>query len=176
MGDGIDYAPVPDDTRGPGEHFTWEETFPSDIARQKGICNDWRITEAHRLQEFKDRIEYAATVFEAVRSILGEGISVNSWYRSPALNAAVPGSALHSAHMEGLALDFTPSGNLVVRAGEIADGLEARGIKYDQIIYENSWIHIGCANGWDPVNRGPITQRQQRMSMHGGVYSFGFHP
>lgn len=164
----------PVNQRGPSPNFLWTETCVSDTARAKGLNNDWRDTEIDRLDEFYDRIRYTASVLEIVREIINQSIPVSSWYRSPQLNAIVPGHATNSAHMQGLAVDITPHGDLASLCGHIADGLDARGIDWDQIIFENTWIHIGVSTGLDAVNGCPVGLRKQRMSMHDGVYSFGF--
>lgn len=83
-----------------------------------------------------------AEKMEQVRTLLGFPIHVNSWYRSPAVNAKV-GGAKKSAHMEGRAVDFicphygTPY--------EICKFLESKKaeIGFDQLIYEHTWVHIG---------------------------------
>src|SRR6266540_5262795 len=49
----------------------------------------------------------AVDLLEPVREIVGR-LHVNSGYRSPALNAAIPGSSRTSRHMDGLAADVFP--------------------------------------------------------------------
>src|SRR5574343_627287 len=81
------------------EHFTLEEFQFSDTAVRKGIDNSVP-------QDLLDNVTLTAMGMERVRSILGKPIKVTSGYRGPKLNAAI-GGAKSSAHMSGLACDFT---------------------------------------------------------------------
>ena len=84
---------------------------------------------------------HTALRMEEVRKILGKPIYVNSWYRNQAVNLAVGGSK-KSAHMEGRAVDFICP--LYGTPWEVCKRLEAArmDLKFDQLIYENTWIHI----------------------------------
>jgi hypothetical protein len=95
--------------------------------------------------EILKNLKIMAAKLEEIRSLLGVPVLVSSGYRCPALNKAVGGSK-GSAHMLGLAADFTaPSfGTVLQTARKIA----ASGIEYDQLIYEfDSWVHIGLSGG-----------------------------
>ena len=116
------------------EHFTLDEVCHSQTAARLGIDNDLPT-------DLLANAKYAALGMEMIRKELGKPIKVSSWYRGPKLNAAIPGSSKTSAHMTGLAVDFTCPGfgtpEQIVRA--IIDS----GIGYDQIIHEfGAWVHI----------------------------------
>jgi len=87
-----------------------------------------------------------AVLLERVRRLLGNTpILVSSGYRCPALNAAVGGSRT-SAHLAGLAADFTAPGYGNVY--QVARRIAQSDIRYDQLIHEyGAWIHIGLAPG-----------------------------
>lgn len=85
------------------------------------------------------RLANTARQMEQVRKILGTPILVNSGYRSPAVNAAVGGSA-NSDHMNGDAVDF-----ISPRYGtplQICHALVKAGLKFDQLLQEGTWVHI----------------------------------
>jgi zinc D-Ala-D-Ala carboxypeptidase len=86
-------------------------------------------------------LTYTAQQMEIVRTILGKSISINSGYRSDAVNRKV-GGVVTSAHSFGFGVDFvcpdfgTPY--------EICAKLIAAGMKFDQLIHEKRrWVHIG---------------------------------
>jgi zinc D-Ala-D-Ala carboxypeptidase len=124
------------------DHFTVEEFTDSQTAARKGINNvpstssrEWR--NLHRV----------ASVMEDVRLLLGsKPILISSGYRSPAVNTAVGGSK-SSAHMSGLAADFTCPGfgSPLAICKELEPHMKALGI--DQLIHEfNTWVHLGLRN------------------------------
>ena len=79
-------------------HFTLDEAVRSATAAREGIDN----TPAPAVIE---RLSRTAIMLEAVRSIVGGPLHITSWYRCPALNAAVGGSPT-SHHLTGDAVDF----------------------------------------------------------------------
>jgi len=85
---------------------------------------------------------------EEVRTILGDKpILVSSGYRSPAVNAAVGGSK-SSAHMSGLAVDFSCPGFGTPRAICVALSPHMKKLGVDQLIYEyDTWVHLGLTGG-----------------------------
>jgi zinc D-Ala-D-Ala carboxypeptidase len=97
-----------------------------------------------------DNLRILAAKLEEVRAALGgKPIRVNSAYRSPAVNKAVGGSA-KSSHMTGLAVDF-----ICQQFGpplEVCKAIEASGIKFDQLINEVTWVHLGIG----PQNRQQV--------------------
>ena len=116
-------------------HFTLAEMTVSQTAARKGLDNTPSEAVIAKLRK-------TAQGLEGVRVVLGGApIIISSGYRSPAVNAAVPGSAKNSQHMTGEAADFTAP-----RFGSVFDvfgAIKSSGIKYDQLALEfNSWIHI----------------------------------
>ena len=107
------------------------------------------------------RLTATAQAMEAVRKLLGQPITVNSGYRSAAVNRAVGGSPT-SAHALGYAVDFVCPAFGDPMA--ICKAIKASGIKYDQLIMEkNRWVHIS----FDPRMRGQV------LSFWGGAYKAG---
>ena len=83
--------------------------------------------------------QYLIPGLDKVKALLGYDLEHSSGYRCPALNAAVGGSKT-SAHMEGYAEDFwCPAFG---SPAQIVHALSASGLKFDQLIYEHTWVHI----------------------------------
>jgi len=124
-------------------HFTLEEFTASQTASRLGISN---IPTGQAM----DNVKRTAETMERVRELLGgKPILISSGYRSPEVNRAVGGAA-NSAHLSGLAVDFTCPG--FGDPLDICHALEARlqDLRVDQLIYEfSSWVHLGLAAG-DP--------------------------
>jgi hypothetical protein len=114
------------------EHFSLEELTQSDVATRKGIDN---TPDADTVENLK----VLAGTLEQVRKLLEHPLHINSAYRGPKLNAAVGGSKV-SAHLEGLAADFTCPEFGTPK--EICLEIAASNITFDQLIYEGSWVHI----------------------------------
>jgi hypothetical protein len=139
-------------------HFTLEEFIFSQTAARSGIDNT-------PSPEIKNSLIRIAETLEQVRSLIGGSvIRVSSGYRGPALNAAIGGSKT-SAHMNGLAADFTaPSFGTVY---DLAKIISSSDIVFDQLIHEyGSWVHIGLA----PAGVQP---RRQLLSIFKGT---GYQP
>ena len=124
-------------------HFTLEEATFSETAERKGLDN----TPGKQVMI---NMTKTAEHMEKVRDALGgRSIYVSSWYRSPAVNTAVGGSAT-SGHMQGWCVDFkcrsfgTPL--------EIIKELIKKGVRFDQVIQEGTWVHIS----FDPRMRGTV--------------------
>ena len=114
-------------------NFSTEELCFSDTAIRLGIKN---IPGSIVL----GNLNLLISGLEEVRTLLGnKPISINSGYRGPTLNRAVGGSST-SAHCLGFAADFTcrSFGN----PEEVVKAIVASNIKYDQLIYEGTWVHI----------------------------------
>ena len=118
-------------------HFSLDEFTFSQTAARLGINNtpDARI--------LKD-LQRLATTLEQVRGVLGNlPILISSGYRSATLNRAI-GGAPNSAHMDGLAVDFTCPrfGSVLATARAVAKS----SILFDQVILEyGRWVHLGIA-------------------------------
>lgn len=121
-------------------NFTLDELTKTDT----GIAN---APNADQLSN----LERLAGVLEKVRGVLGgKPLIVTSAFRSSKVNRAVGGS-LTSAHLQGLAADFTcpQYGNPL----QVCLAIEASGIEFDQLIHEyGRWIHLGVG----PKERGEV--------------------
>lgn len=125
------------------KHFALDELVFSQTAARLGIDN---LPNAQVLANLR----HLAAQLELVRSALGNAaLVISSGYRCAALNAAVHG-ARNSAHLTGLAVDFTaPRFGTVL---ETARAVAACQVPFDQVIYEfGSWVHLGvCPPGGKP--------------------------
>jgi hypothetical protein len=122
------------------EHFNLNEFTISQTATRKGIDN----TPPEPVIE---RLRMLAATLERVRGLLGNSpIRISSGYRSKELNRAI-GSSDSSAHVLGYAVDFTCP--IFGTPKEVANEIAKSSIKFDQIIYEGTWIHLSV----DPRNR-----------------------
>lgn len=126
-------------------HFTLEEMTASQTAAREGIPNN---PDGQSLEN----LSMLAKTMEKVRTILGnKPIIISSGYRGPQLNEAIGGSKT-SAHMFGLACDFTcPGAGLPVDICRVLEP-HMRELGIDQLINEyppNGWVHIGLTRG-DP--------------------------
>ena len=120
------------------EHFTLEEMTTSTTAKKLGLPN---TPTAEHIENMRYCCE---KILEPVRAHFGKAVTINSSYRSPAVNKAVGGSTT-SQHVNGQAIDFEIQGisNKVV-ADWVADNLE-----FDQVILEfyvegdknSGWVH-----------------------------------
>ena len=119
-------------------HFTLEELTVTNKPLDNSPPNN--ILEVLRTTAF---------FMEQVREVLGNApIKINSGYRSPEVNKAVSGSKT-SAHLFGYAVDFTATGQTPYT---IANVLARSDIKFDQLIYEGTWVHIS----FDPKMRREV--------------------
>jgi hypothetical protein len=126
-------------------HFTLDEMTVSARAKRQGIDNVPG-------PDIVPRLKVVAAQMERVRELLGgHAITITSCYRSPALNAATPGSAKNSAHTLGWAVDFQcPAFGTPL---QIAERLARSAISFDQVIHEHGvWVHIS----FDPRRRGEL--------------------
>lgn len=126
-------------------HFTYEELTVTNTGLPN-VPSDFYLGELHRLCE---------EVLEPTREITGP-LHVNSGFRTPEVNEAIPGHALHSQHMDGNAADVVP---LNMTLADAFYAVKISKVPYDQLILEPSWIHISCS----PKTRGP---RRQTLRMH----------
>jgi hypothetical protein len=126
------------------DHFTLDEFVASQTAARMGISN---IPSGQELAN----VQRTAETMEKVRTILGSRpVLISSGYRSPEVNRAV-GGASSSAHLSGLAVDFTVPGfgdpieichALTPHMGEL---------QIDQLIHEfDSWVHLGLTTSGAP--------------------------
>ncbi len=117
------------------EHFSLEEMTVSHNAARMGIDNT-------PPDDVLDNLKYTASKMEDVRTLLGGcPITINSAYRSLAVNKLAGSKSDKSQHVRGEAVDFIcpKFGN----PREIVEAIIASNIQYDQVILEfNSWVHI----------------------------------
>ena len=100
-------------------------------------------------KEVIEVLRTTAFYMEKVRELLGNvAVTINSGYRSPDVNHAVGGTS-NSSHTYGYAVDFTAYGHTVKTVANI---LSKSNLKFDQLIYEKTWVHIS----FDPRMRGNI--------------------
>ena len=115
-------------------NFSMNELTHSDTAARHGIDNTPNEDE-------KDNLYKLAMELENVRKLLNnKPIYVSSGYRCLALNELL-GSKRTSAHIRGLAVDFTC--RQFGTPNEIVFALINSDIPYDQVILEfNQWVHL----------------------------------
>lgn len=143
------------------QHFTLEEFTRSETATRLGIVNK-------PPSYIVDRLFLTADYLESVRHILGDNpIRITSGYRSPELNVAVGGTR-SSAHCFGYAVDFVcPAFGSPV---DIAKRLLVEMRRYDQMIFEETWIHLS----FDARNRRQVlTKRSGEPYLNGIIEKRG---
>jgi len=116
------------------DNFTLEEAVVSQTATRLGLDN-------LPSPETVDVMIRVALQLEKVRALLNSPILVTSWYRSPEVNKAI-GSSSTSQHIKGEAIDF-----ISPRYGTpyaICEFIEEHNtlIRFDQLIFEGTWVHI----------------------------------
>ena len=137
-------------------HFTIDELTFSETATRKDIDN----TPSN---EVLDNLYITAREMENVRELLGNNpILISSGYRCLALNELL-GSKPTSAHIRGLACDFT-----CPKFGDpddIVDVIFGSDIQYDQIILEfDKWVHIAFpADGESARKKALIINKKGTM-------------
>lgn len=139
------------------KYFTKKEVTYSETAKELGILNE-------PTEDIWKNIEVSALYLDRIREYLGFPLTVTSWYRCPELNTAVKGSKT-SDHVNGWASDLVSSKHkALVLANLIANTCEDLGIPYDQIIYEQTWVHISFSPKY----------RRQKLTYRAGTYRQGF--
>lgn len=142
-------------------NFTFEEVTKTSTGSRLGLDNSLP-------PELEAAVRNTAKGMEQVRYAVGsKPISVDSWYRSPTVNAAV-GSKSTSQHTKGEAVDFIcPAYGSPTEICKALLGYKNY-IKWDQLILEHTWIHIS----WNSDPAG--VQRGQVLSLlSNGSYSIG---
>lgn len=117
------------------KYFTIAEMTRSDTADRLGIDN--RLPK-----DLLPNVENLITeVLDPLREWYGKPITVNSGFRSPALNKAVGGSAT-SDHMQGRAADIT--GGSPAENKKLFNLVQSLGLPFDQLIDEKNfaWVHV----------------------------------
>lgn len=125
----------------PGRYFTWDELTRTST----GLANQPDERQQRAL------IELCTHVLDPLRERLDRPITINSGFRSPAVNQAVGGSRT-SQHLRGEAADIVISG---MRPSAVLAVIRQMGLPIDQAIDER----IG-AKGWLHVSYGARHRRQ----------------
>jgi zinc D-Ala-D-Ala carboxypeptidase len=112
-------------------HFTLEELA---FTRQRDVDNTPPVEAVAYLRRL------ATSMLEPIRQEFGV-VLVTSGYRSRAVNLRV-GGAPTSAHLYGRAADFHCPGHTT---REIVEWVVGSGLPYDQVIDEQTWVHVGIA-------------------------------
>lgn len=125
--------------------FSFKELF----ATSKGL----NIPPQYEFIDVIDNLDaVCVNVLEPARKFLGKPITVNSGYRSKAVNDAVGGSP-NSQHMKGEAVDITTG---TIQGNKMLFDIIAENCEFDQLISEckYKWIHVSyCRNS---INRQQI--------------------
>lgn len=119
------------------KYFTLHDATYSITAEERKINNspnDIQLTD----------IKNTAESMDTVQELLGHPVSVSSWFRNKKLNVAVGGS-ITSSHLSGKAVDFSCPAFGTIE--EVCKKIRDSGIKFDQLIWEQSgskqWCHLG---------------------------------
>ena len=141
------------------ENFDLNEFTASETAARKRIDNTPTPAVVENLKRLCETLEQ-------VRNVLGRPVIITSGYRSPAVNAAVGGTAT-SQHCFGLAADITVPGMTPL---QVCQAIQRAGIQYDQLIHEfEAWTHISIP----AVGKGPrseeLTYKHGRSVIRGIV-------
>ncbi len=135
--------------------------YRSKTATDNGLDNTPGLKELSALSALRDAL------LIPLQTKLGKPLTINSGYRSPAVNKAV-GGARDSQHTKGQAADIECPG---MANGDLADYIEASGLPFDQMIEEYvsdedpsaGWIHVSYrADGANRRERREIRARAKR--------------
>lgn len=137
------------------EHFSLEELIVSPTAKKLGIPN---IPTPDHVANMKYVCE---KILEPVRAHFGKPVTINSSYRSPAVNAKVGGSKT-SQHCNGEAVDFEIQG---LPNKQLADWV-ADNLEFDQVILEFYSAKDGANSGWvhASIKRNGNNRRQRLIA------------
>ena len=137
-------------------NFSMDELTHSDTAARHGIDNTPNENE-------KDNLYKLAMELENVRKLLNnKPIFCSSGYRCLALNELL-GSKRTSAHIRGLAVDFTC--RQFGTPNEIVFSLINSNIPYDQVILEfDRWVHLSfCEDEKTPRRQALVINKEGTM-------------
>ena len=121
------------------EHISYKEATQSSTAIRHGIDN----TPPENIIPFMKAV--AEQCFEPLRKWYGKPIRINSFYRSPDLNALVKGAS-NSQHVKGQAIDIDAGSKEENK--KLFDYIK-NNLKFDQVIneYDYSWVHVSFNPG-----------------------------
>jgi len=113
------------------KHFTLHEFT---VSRKATINN---IDNTPAPQHIMPMMELCEALLEPIRKHFGP-VSIDSGYRSHALNVAVDGSD-NSQHSKGEAADIIVGNKTPL---EVCQWIMESDLPFDQLIYEGNWTHI----------------------------------
>lgn len=143
------------------KNFTLRELTRSTTAKRLGIDNTPSDTVIVNL------LSLAQTILQPLRDHLGEPLTVNSGYRSPALNAAV-GGVKNSQHLTGEAVDIKAPDRPTALSWLVWVSLN---LDFDQAIVERNgrgsvWLHVSSRR--DPaLNRHDMVLELHKRDVPG---------
>ena len=141
------------------KNFSLWELTKSQTAIRNGISNQ---PNAEHLEALK---AVAQNILQPVRDHYGIPFTPSSGYRSPALNAIIPGSSNRSQHSRGQAVDFEVPG---IANYDLALWIKEN-LRFDQLILEfytpgkpnSGWVHCSYM-----VNRARHDVRRTQNGIH----------
>lgn len=135
------------------EHFTLEEMTRSQMAKRHGIINKPNDIQLENLKTLAKGMELVRSKLDSLPIIISSG------FRCEALNDLL-GSKRTSAHIRGLAADFTC--DRYAHVGRVFDVLVDSSIPFDQLILEyDAWIHIAFPpEGAEPRRQVLVIDRE----------------
>ncbi len=141
-------------------NFSMDELTHSDTAARHGIDNTPNENE-------KDNLYKLAMELENVRKLLNnKPIYVSSGYRCLALNKLL-GSKRTSAHIRGLAVDFTC--RQFGTPNEIVFAIINSDIPYDQVILEfDRWVHLSFCEDQETPRRQALVINKEGAMIYSG--------
>ncbi len=141
-------------------NFSMDELTHSDTAARHGIDNTPNENE-------KDNLYKLAMELENVRKLLNnKPIYISSGYRCLALNELL-GSKRTSAHIRGLAVDFTC--RQFGTPNEIVFALINSDIPYDQVILEfDRWVHLSFCEDQETPRRQALVINKEGAMIYSG--------
>ncbi len=117
------------------EYFTLQELTQSPSAKKAGIDN---TPDASALANLKQ----LCLALDEVRRLVGAPLLISSGYRCTELNRLIGGAA-NSAHVRGLAADFTVPG---LSPRQTVELIVDSGLAFDQVILEfDRWVHLAVS-------------------------------
>jgi len=113
-------------------NFVWSEAL---------LLREWGVHCFPVNENVKSNIIKTAERLEAIRRMLQCSLLITSWYRPTMYNIEI-GGARHSAHVQGLAVDFKPMGLDIQEAKKhLSYNLISLGIRMEDN-GKGNWIHI----------------------------------
>lgn len=127
-----------------GKYFSLAELTQSSTAARLGLSNVPQQKDVDNLRRL------VGEVLDPLRERIGRPLRVTSGFRSPAVNAKIPGASWSSRHLIGLAADVKADG---LTATDLAWHWLALGRPYDQVIGyhvdRGGHLHLGLSD-WAP--------------------------